>query len=238
MSFSTCARRMVFVACIGQALAGCGPLQENTPDRLDFALPSLLFEVSSQGLQWRPAPSTGVPNMVCAGPQAIGTDCCAPPSPLPLIDCQQYPVACDPVDNFCALTFDVEENLVVDLVTDVPEVAAVEGRVFADVSILALDITVTGLANLPIRGAELYVGPKDLGGASSPAANLLAPVSLVSGTNLVVPGADAQQAFSSLARDYRTPFSILLAAHVVVPSGTSPAGTVTVRVNARAQALY
>ena len=229
---------MVLFVCIGQSLAGCGPLQENTPDRLNFALPSLLFEVSSQSPQWRQPPSTGVPNMVCAGPQAIGTDCCAPPSPLPLIDCQQYPVACDPVDNFCALTFDVEEKLVVDLVMDVPEVAAVEGRVFADVSILELGITVTGPANLPIRGAELYVGPADLGGSSSAAANQLAPVSLASGTNLVVPGADAQQAFSSFAKDYRTPFSILLAAHVVVPNGTSPAGRVTVRVNARAQALY
>ena len=228
---------MVFVACIGQSLAGCGPLQENTPDRLNFALPSLLFEVSSQSPQWRPAPSTGVPNMVCAGPQAIGTDCCAPPSPLPAIDCQQYPVACDPADNFCAMTFDVEEKLPVDLM-HVTEVADVEGRVFADVSILGLDITVTGLANLPIRHAELYVGPEDLGGSSSPAASLLAPVSLASGTNLAVPGADAQQALSSFARDYRTPFSILLAAHLVVPASTSPAGTVTVRVNARAQALY
>jgi hypothetical protein len=63
-------------------------------------------------------------------------------------------------------------------------------------------------------------------------------VSLAEGTSLVVPGTDAQQAFSSFARDYRTPFSLLLSAHLVIPNGTTPAGRVTFRVTGRAEALY
>jgi hypothetical protein len=225
----------MLVALAGQFLAACG---QNTPDLLDFALRSLNFQVSSKSPQWRQAPENGIPNMVCAGPQAVTTDCCSPPPPAQPIDCQQYPVACDPIDNFCALTFDVETGVDVDLVADVADVAAVDGRVFAEVSLLELTTTVDGLAALPLREASLFVGPKGLGSSSSPDARLLAPVSLTTGTKSVVPDAQAQQAFSRFARDYRAPFSLLLYAHVVVPNGSSPAGSVTVGVAGRVRALY
>jgi len=229
---------MVLVACFGQSLAGCGPLQQNTPDRLDFALPTLRFEVSSQSSQWRTAPANGLPNMVCAGPEATGTNCCAPPPPLPAFDCQQAPVACDPVDNFCALTFDVEDSLTVDLLADSPEVAAVDGRVFSSVSLLTLSVGVAGIDALPIRGANLYLGPVNLGGSLSPDASLLSPLGLAPGANQLAPNATAQQAFSRFARDYRTPFAALLSAHLVIPNGYFPTGTVTFTVSGRAEALY
>jgi hypothetical protein len=222
---------MGFVVCLGQLLAGCG---QNTSDRLDFALPSLNFEFSSESTQWRQAPPTAVPNMVCAGPQALATDCCSPPT----ADCQQYPVACDPLSNFCALTFDMEVTTKVDLVKDGTEVGDADGRVFTRVSLLTLSTSVGDTDDLPIRGANLYIGPGDAGSSSSPAATLLAPVSLTLGTTLVAPSAEAQQAFSGLARDYRTPFSLWLAGHFVIPNGSSPAGTVTFSVKARAEAVY
>ena len=235
MSFGTCARTMVFVVCLGQIVAGCG---QNTPDRLIFALPTLNFEFSSESTQWRQAPPTAVPNMVCAGPQALATDCCSPPATLPTVDCQQYPVACDPLSNFCALTFDMEVVTKVDLVADVAEVAAVDGRVFTRVSLVSLSTSVSDLDDLPIRGANLYIGPGNAGGASSQAATLLAPVSLTLGTTLVTLSAEAQQAFSDFAQDYRTPFSLWLDAHFVIPNGSTPVGTDTFRVNARAEAVY
>lgn len=226
---------MGFVVCLGQLLAGCG---QNTPDRLDFALPTLNFEFSSESTQWRQAPPAAVPNMVCSGPQALATDCCSPPATLPAADCQQYPIACDPLSNFCALTFDMEVTKKVDLVAGVDEVGAVDGRVFTRVSLLTLSTSVGDTDDLPIRGANLYIGPGDAGSSSSPAATLLAPVSLTLGTTLVAPSAEAQQAFSGLARDYRTPFSLWLAGHFVIPNGSAPAGTVTFSVKARAEAVY
>lgn len=235
MSFGTCTRTLMLVAWAGQFLAACG---QDTPDHLDFALRSLNFKVSSQSPQWRQAPPSGIPNMVCAGPQAVTTDCCSPPPPAQPVDCQQHPLACDPSDNFCALIFDVETRVDVDLVADVAAVAAVDGRVFAEVSLLGLTTTVDGLDALPMRSANLYIGPQGLGSSSSPDAQMLAPVSLATGTNQVAPSAEAQQAFSRLARDYRTPFSLLLSAHFVLPNGSSPTGAVTVAVTGRARAVY
>jgi len=230
---------MVVVACFGQVCAGCG---QDNPDDFDFALRSLNFEVSNASPQWRQAPVSIVPNMVCAGPLALVTDCCSPPPPAAPFDCQQYPVACDPVDNFCALTFDVEQEIRVNLVADVPELAAADGRVFSAVWLTSLGATVKGLDDLPmrsaIRSARLYVGPAGMGSSSNPAATLLAQVSLTEGTSQLSLGDDAQQAFSAFGRDYRAPFSFLLSTHLVIPNGTSPDAKVTFVIEARAEAWY
>jgi hypothetical protein len=129
--------------------------------------------------------------MVCAGPQAVGHDCCSPPAPLPPIDCSEYSVICAPVDNFCALVFDVEPRHELQLVTDVPAIGGVDGRVFSRVTLVELAATITGLAQLPIRRASLYIGPKGLVSAASPEATLLGEVSLVAGKNPVELGPEA-----------------------------------------------
>lgn len=161
---------MLVVFCLGHVLSGCGG--EDTPDHLDFTLPTFKFTVSSASQQWRTAPPGGIPNKVCAGPEAVSTDCCSSAFADPPIDCQQYPVACNPDDNYCALVFDVEDSVDADLATDVSEIAAVQGRVFASVSLLSLTTTVSGLGQLPIRSANLYVAPGDSESASSPGAAL------------------------------------------------------------------
>jgi len=243
MSLSTSGLTMILVACFGQLCAGCG---QNTPDHLDFALRTLSFELSSDSPEWRQAPATLVPNMICAGPLALITDCCLPPPPASPIDCQQYPIACDPDDNFCASTFDMEQGIDLNLVADVPEVAAVDGNVFSRVALLSFESKAAGLDGMvagldkvsAVRSASLYIGPSGMRHSSNPAARLLAPVKLVPGTSALVLSADAQQAFSSFARDYRTPFSLLLSAHFVVRNGTMPAGTLTFSVDGRAQAWY
>jgi hypothetical protein len=242
MFLGTCGRTMLLAAGIGQLCGGCG---QNTPEDLDFTLRPLSFEVSNASAQWRQAPANLVPNLVCAGPQALVSDCCSPPAPAAAVDCQQYPVACDPASNFCALTFDVEQAQEVNLVAGVPAIAAVDGRVFTRVFLTwlgsvatGLDTSATDLDELPIRSANLYIGPAGMGSSSNPAARLLAPVSLVPGESPLPLGAGAQEAFSSFARDYRAPFSLLLSTHLVIPSGVSPAVKVTFRIDARAEAWY
>jgi hypothetical protein len=236
MSLATCARTMGFVVGLGQVVAACG---QNTPDRLGFALPTSSFVISSKNSAWRQVPDTVlIPNMVCGGPQALATDCCAPPFPIPSIDCEQYPVACDPTSNFCALTFDVEVGTKVDLVAQVPEVGAVDGRVFTSVSLLSLSTSASNLGALPIRSANLYIAPGDVGGSSNPAAVLLSRVELTEGATPATPTPEGRQAFAALARDYRAPFSLWLSAHLVVPNGSTPSGTVTFTAHAQAEAVY
>ena len=236
MSLGTCARTLGLVVGLGQLLAACA---QNTPDRLAFPLPTVRFAISSTSPEWREVPeNVAIPTMVCGGPQALATDCCSPPPPMPAFDCQQVPVACDPASNFCALTFDVEVGSQVDLVAQVAEVAAVDGRVFTSVSLLSLGTSSSDVRALDIRSADLYVAPGDATGSANPAAILLAPVSLASGTTPAVPSPEGQQAFASFARDYRAPFSLWLSTHIVVPNGSTPTGTVTFDVNGRAEALY
>jgi hypothetical protein len=227
---------MSVVFCLGQVLSGCGG--ENTPNRLDFALPTFKFTVSSASQQWRTAPPGGIPNKVCAGPEAVTTDCCSSALVYPPIDCQQYPVACNPDDNYCALVFDVEDSVDVDLATDVSEIAAVQGHVFASVSLLSLTTTITGIGQLPIRSANLYVAPGDSESASSPSAALLSPISLTTGPNVVTPDSAAQQAFSNFAKDYQARFSLVLSAHFVIPGSTAPTGSVAFTVTGKARAYY
>jgi hypothetical protein len=229
MSFGI--RAWVFAVGLGQLLAGCA---EDTPDHLDFTLRTLSFVVESR----ISPPPGGIPNMVCAGPQALATDCCNPPPPSPPIDCQQYPIVCDEVEHFCALSYDSESTAETNLLADVPAVAAVDGRAFASVSLVAVYATVTSKGNLPVRSASLYLGPKGLASAASPEATLFATLLLSPGTTVLTPPAEAQQAFSRLARDYRTPFSWLLSAHLVVAPGITPSGSVTLTVAATAEARY
>ena len=228
---------MGFVICAGWLLTGCG---ENTPDQVRFALPSTSIDISSDNPQWRSAPLSAVPAMVCAGPWAVGDDCCAPPPGVPAtgVDCQRYPVACDPSNNLCALTFDVENKTNVDLLSRFIEMGGVDGRVFARVQLSSLRTWVDDLDVLPIRNAALFIGPTNAGATSSPDVTFLATVELTEQATSVTPTGEAQEAFSRFARDYRMPFALWVSAHVVVPSGSTPVGSITVHVDGRAQAWY
>jgi hypothetical protein len=229
---------MVAVSCLGQVLGGCGALTEDTPDHADFALPTFRFTVSSESQQWRHPPPVEIPNGVCAGPLAIATDCCSPPLALQAIDCQQYPLACNPADNTCALIFDMVDSVDVDLASQVPAIAAVQGRIFSSVSLLGLTTKVTDLAELPILSAALYVAPADSGSPASPGANLLAPVSLAAAPNVIVPDEAAQRAFATFAANYQTPFSLLLSAHLVIAGDAVPTGSVNFDVSGQARGFY
>jgi hypothetical protein len=232
MLLGTRAPALVLAAGLG-LLAGC---RDDSLEHLDFELPVLSFTLTDGSL--RASPPGDLPNLVCAGPLALVTDCCTPPAPAVAIDCQQYPVTCDPLVKLCALTFDVEPVVDMNLVVNVAAVAAVDGRVFSSVSLVSLSATVELSGSLPIRSANLYVGPKGFGTSSSPAARLVTSVPLATGTAALVPAREAQQAFSDFACDYRTPFSWLLAAHVVILPGPRPSGSAIFEVAARAKAEY
>jgi hypothetical protein len=234
MSLGDSVRAMFLVLCLGQLSAGCSSWDEDTPDHLDFALPTITWAISTDDPQWRKAPGSDVaaPGFVCSGPEALATDCCAPP-----FDCQKYPFACDPVTNFCALTFDVDITRTVELAR-VPAIAAVRGRVFARVALVDLGTSVLQSGDLPVRSANLFIGPQDLATPSDPSATLLAEVKLVPDQQTVSPDAPALQAFSSFASEYQNPFSLLLSLHVVADNRTNPVGEFHLAVSGHARAYY
>jgi hypothetical protein len=211
MLFGVPLRSILVVLCLGQ-LAACTSFDEDTPDHVDFALPSVAWSISAGDPQWRASPPPGaIPSFVCGGPQASSTDCCAAS-----LSCQKYPLACDSTTGFCALTFDVELAQTVDLVDTT--VTAVRGLVFSRVELQGLASTVAS-HDMPIRSASVYVGPKDLASSSDPAATFLAHVVLAPGEHPVTIDEPARSDLLSLVRDYQTPFALLLAVHVVAPAG-------------------
>jgi hypothetical protein len=235
MFLGVCLRDLFVVLCLGHLVAACSSFDEDTPDHLDFALPSVEWTIPSNDPRWRRPPPKNVPfpGFVCSGPEALSTDCCAPP-----FDCQKYPVACDPTSLFCALTFDLETTAAVRLVDGAPAVASVRGRVFSRVELLTLTSTVSIPEDLPIREATLHIGPKDVAVRSDPAATFFALVSLAPGERLVTPDTTARDAFSTLARDYEQPFSLLLSTHFVVSDDDySPRGF-SVSLKGQARAYY
>jgi hypothetical protein len=67
---------------------------------------------------------------------------------------------------------------------------------------------------------------------------LLSPISLTSGSNVIVPDSAAQQAFSNFARNYQARFSLVLSAHFIIPGSSAPTGSVAFTVNGKARAYY
>ncbi len=235
MPFASTIRAMVLLSCAGQVLAGCGLGQNEPPDQLSFALPVKTLALPSQQQAF---PSVEVPNMVCAGPEAVGSDCCMPPTATVPIDCRTYPVACNPADNMCALIFDMNTHAEVNLTEVVQAAGAVQGRVFARVLLSRLTTEVTGAEQLPVLSADLYLGPAGSPSPSSPGVALLGQVALAPGNNQVALDAAAEDAFSGFARDYGTAFDLILSAHFVFESKPPRTGALTVEVSGQATAYY
>jgi hypothetical protein len=222
------------VACLGQLVAGCSSVNEDTPDHLDFALPTTTWTVSPDDPRWHASPAPGtMPSFVCAGPEALATDCCAEPW-----DCQRYPLTCNPATNFCALTFAVQVGQTVDLGAEIAAVTEIQSGVFSKVTLLSLTATVEMSSGLPIRSAGLFIGPAGLADSSDPAAMLLVPIGLAPEPQPVTPAPAARDAFSSLARNYQRPFCLLLSTQVVIPDRVQAEGALHVTLEGQLRAYY
>lgn len=223
---------LVALLCSAQIGAACTSMEESAPEHVDVALPRTAWTVSTYDSQWRASPPAGsIPGFVCSGPQALGPDCCDPPW-----DCQRYPLACDPTVNMCALTFDVQLAQTVALDAEVSAIAEVPGRVFSKVDLLALEASVAIAGELPVRSLALFIGP--VGMADSSAATLLAPIGTGAEPQPLFPGLAARSVLSELARNYATPFTLLLTAHAVVPDKLNAEGELQVTLDGKLRAYY
>lgn len=224
----------IVLLCLGPMVAACSSMDEDTPDHVDLTLPRTTWTFSTYDSQWRASPPAGtIPKFVCAGPRALVTDCCAPPW-----DCQRYPLACDPALNACALTFEVQLAENADLHDEVAAIAEVQGRVFSKVELIEMVASVEITDDLPVRSLALFIGPFGLADSSDPAAIAFASLATGPGPQMLSPGIAARNALSVLSRDHATPFTLLLAAHAIVPDGFNAEGGLHATLDGKLRAYY
>jgi hypothetical protein len=221
------------------AAGGCSFFDEVGGGGLSFNLPiNREFRIDSADSRWWPCPPRGVPEVVCSGPAALVTDCCQPPEPMKPVDCQEYPLSCDPEDGYCALAFDYDDAVEIDLGTDVPALKARPRRVLAQATLSTIETKVTpGVGSLPLRAASLYAAPQGTTSARAAGAIFLAEVPLGSDKQIDV-GTRAQLGLSPFLTDFNTPFVLILSTRVVVKSGVAPKGVETISVGGTVEASF
>jgi hypothetical protein len=222
------------------AAGGCSFFDEAGGGDLSFDLPvAREFKIDSADSRWWPCPSQGVPDAACSGPAALVSDCCQPPAPMTAIDCQEYPLSCDPADGYCALAFDYDDAVEIDLGHDVPALKDRPGRVLAQATLATIHTTVTsGVGTLPLRAASLYAAPQSTASARAAGATFLADVPLGGGDRQVDLGARARIGLSPFLTDFNTPFVLILSTHAVVKSGGAPNGVETIKVDGRVEVSF
>jgi hypothetical protein len=228
-----------FVAAV--SAGGCSFFDPVGGGDLSFALPiNREFKIASADSRWWPSPALGVPDMICGGPAALVSDCCQPPEPMKPVDCQEYPLSCDPADGYCALAFDYDDAVEIDLGSDVPALKDHPNRVLAQATLAHIETAVTmGAGSLPLRTASLFAAPQGTTSAQAAGATFLADVPLGSAGpqqgDLV---AQAEIGLSPFLTDFNTPFVLIISARVVVKSGAAPKGVETIRVGGTVDANF
>jgi hypothetical protein len=220
---------------------GCSFFDQVGGGNLSFDLPiNREFRIDSADSRWWPSPSQGVPEVICSGPAALVSDCCQPPEPRKAVNCQQYPLSCDPADGWCALAFDYDDAMEIDLGSDVRALRDHPLRVLAQATLATIKTTVTaGVGTLPLRAASLYAAPQGTTSARAAGATFLAEVPLGTDKRQVdVVGARAQIGLSPFLSDFNTPFALILSTHVVMKSGPAPDGVETISVAGSVSASF
>jgi hypothetical protein len=239
---------LAWLAAAAPAAGGCRMFEQVGGGGLSFDLPDARFWIDTGDSRWWPCPPKGVPEVVCSGPAALVADCCQPSSAIaPAVDCQEYPLICDDDPSSsqpgrCALAFDYDDRVEVDLGRSVLALQDQRGWVVAQATVDQLEIRVpqddAGAAPLPLRAVSLYVAPQGTASARAAGAVFLADIPWRSERSYVNLALEARLALSAFLMDFNTPFTFILSGHVVVQSGPVPTGVVTVDVTGRVHASF
>jgi hypothetical protein len=215
----------------GLAMAGVGCFQDDDVGGgvVNFDLPSASFSVVSgpNDPRWRASPPEGIPDVVCSGAAALTDDCCHPPGRENGMDCQRYPLSCDAA-GWCALGFEYDYQVVVDLGGRVPALSERRGWVLASADLPGIECTVD-LQGLPIESAALYVAPQGVLSPESPASKFLVDLPLDTGREpaWVALNGNARSALSAFLVDFNTPFTLILDAHIAIEATHTKGGKTT-----------
>jgi|tagenome__1003787_1003787.scaffolds.fasta_scaffold20822138_1 hypothetical protein len=223
-------------------VSACGLIHELENFKgINFDLPERKYSVSTDDPSWKSPPLDGVPAVSC-GAGGLVMDCCTPPPPLPAIDCARSPLACDAGN--CALEFTYDQVQGVNLAKEVPSLASSKGQIFSQVLLKTIDVTIdTNSMNVSLPPVNVYLAPASVTSSTSPMAKKVATLSMktpgYTGAETVPLDEAAQQLFSMYARDYQTPFNIIISTQVVLKAGSPiPKGKLDFRVGGRVEAKF
>jgi hypothetical protein len=219
------------------ALSGCDLLDLARNPSITFKLPAQSYSFSTMDARWKAPPPTFSQRIDCSMPP----DCCtlpgAPAGTPASFDCAQFSLTCDA--GQCGISFPLETARAVDLSK---EVGGQAGAVVSSITLKSLDYTVNNQLGVGLPPVNVYVAPMGVTSASSPQAQLVGTFPMTAagvdtgGTIVLSP--QAQQAFSTHARDLQTPFNLIAGTTMVVRSGSPPpmgevsfkvTGTITVK---------
>jgi hypothetical protein len=238
---------LLFVCLAAFSVAGgCGLSEEVGDSEVIFELPidpTQPFTIGTSDPRWWPSPSfpgathNAVPEGVCSGGVAMGPDCCEQLASMRGDSCDTYPLTCGE-DRTCALVFDYESVLEIDIGKNVDVLQDRRGWVLSQASLDEIRAGVEGIESLPVQALGLYAGPQAATSSRSPGVRFLSDVRPVTGTDLIKPSPEAQAALTPFLLDFNTPFSLILSAHVVVKSGPMPNGVATIGLSGRVNARF
>jgi len=222
------------------AVGGCGLLSElDKLKSVTFQLPQRSYSVSTSDPQWKTPPAM-FPIVSCGdGPNALTKDCCATPPGVPPLDCSRAPLTCE--ENACALKFKYEQVQKVDLVMEVPSLASFKGQIFSDVFLKQIDLGIDNSMNVTLPPVYLYLAPASVNTASHPDAKRMATLPMKApgfkGMESIQLDSEAQRIFSGFARDFQTPFNLIISTTILIRGGTpAPMGKLDLTVSGKVEA--
>jgi hypothetical protein len=207
---------------------GCGLI--NALDKVKgvtFKLPAQMYSVSTSDSRWRQPPPGGIPAVPCGAGNPVAS-CCTTAT-----DC---PLSCE--DQSCALKFKYEDVQKIDLSKD-EQLGAYKGMIFSQVLLKELDLDINNTLNVSTPPVELYVAPANITDSTKAQRIATIPAQPPGSHMMVTVPLDeaSQQVFSNFARDFQTPFNLILSTTILVKSGQpTPQGRIDFTVGGTVEA--
>jgi len=230
------------VVAFGYAVlgGGCDLIDQiQNLDHVNFTLPKRTYSVDTQDPNWKSPPQGGIPAAPC-GPQGPIQNCCMP-APGVTIDCARSPLSCE--TGACALRFTYERVQQINLGGDVSALKALN-KTLTDVILKQIDIKIeTNTMNTEVPPVDLFVGPmgatKSTDSGVTKIGTVPATPTMFTADRILALDENAQRAFSALAKDYKTPFQIMLSTTVLIKSGAdTPMGKLDLVISGKVEAHF
>jgi hypothetical protein len=221
----------VILACVLLAgLAGCNL----NITKITFDLPSETYSFDSA--MWN-LPAGNTQAVPCGSGQLV-TDCCNPPAPSPQPDCAATPLACAADSSGASVcTAEIPESISssIDLATQ-SGLGKYGSSSLVDISINSISYAVTNnTLNIDLPPVVIYLAPQNVTDPKDARATQFGTVpAIAAGTDpagMIQLEANAPRTFQMYTANLSTPFDLIAATVVAVPSGSPvPSGAITITV--------
>jgi hypothetical protein len=215
MRTSSLARLLGLLVVGISAGVGCGLISSDIT-KLTFDLPARTYTFDTATFNLPAGSTTKVP---CGGSNAVQT--C--PSPTVCLA------------SVCALEQPVGVYTTINLKMDAPELSSLSDQHLANVTLESLRYSAVSTLNVASPPFDLYLAAAGVTDSTSAMAMKFGTIPSIpagaSESGDIVKTAAADSLFSSYATNFATPFNVLAAAIVIVPSGSpTPTGKITLTI--------